>query len=170
VAKKGRVGSGYWSTAAGEVADFMNSVLKMVFSRTLDAAEWKNTRLVKGDAVEEVGKLKGESGKDLFIVGSANLSSTLMLHGLIDEHRLGLTPVILGGGSPLFKPGLERRNVKLLEARPLKSGCVIREAPYERLFDLSILPYLVRRLDRTKTEQTGRDGDAGDGVGQGQQR
>ena len=115
----------YWPTATGEVADFMNSIPKVVFSTTLHHAEWSNTRLVKANAQAEVASLKQQSGKDLFIFGSANLSSTLIRHGLIDEYRLGLTPVVLGGGSSLFKPGPQRLRMRLLEARPMKSGCVI---------------------------------------------
>lgn len=115
----------YWTSAEGEIADFMNSVPKVVFSTTLEKADWNNTRLVKARAEEEVLALKQESGKDLFIFGSANLSSTLMQRGLIDEYRLGITPVVLGGGNPLFKPSPNRMKMKLLEARPLKSGCVI---------------------------------------------
>ncbi len=115
----------YWASATGEIADFMNTVPKIVFSRTLEQAEWKNTRLVKGDAAEEVATLKQQPGKDLYIFGSANLASTLTRHGLIDEYRLGLTPIVLGSGNPLFKPMPERIQLKLVEARPLKSGCVI---------------------------------------------
>jgi dihydrofolate reductase len=115
----------YWSSATGEIAEFMNSIPKVVFSRTLERAEWNNTRLVKANAEEEVPKLKQQPGKDLFIFGSANLSSTLMPHGLIDEYRLGLNPLMLGGGNPLFKPSPDRMKLKLLEAQPLKSGLVI---------------------------------------------
>jgi dihydrofolate reductase len=115
----------YWSSATGEIAEFMNSIPKVVFSRTLERAEWNNTRLVKANAEEEVPQLKQQPGKDLFIFGSANLSSTLMRHGLIDEYRLGLNPLILGGGNPLFKPNPDRMKLKLLEAQPLKSGLVI---------------------------------------------
>lgn len=117
--------AGYWSSAQGDIADFMNSVPKVVFSRTLERAEWTNTRLVKTNAEGEVARLKEEPGKDLFIFGSAVLSSALMQRGLIDEFRLGLTPVVLGSGNPLFKPGPDRSRMRLLEARPLKSGCVI---------------------------------------------
>ena len=121
----------HWPSATGEVADVMNGILKVVFSRTLDKAEWTNTRLVKADARDEVARLKQQPGKDLFIFGSADLSSTLIRHGLIDEYRLGLTPVVLGSGKPLFKPGPDRLRMRLLEARPLKSGCVIlRFEPY----------------------------------------
>ena len=124
--------AGYWSSEKGEIADFMNNIPKAVFSRTLEKAEWNNTRLVKENAEQEVAKLKQQPGKDLFIFGSANLSSTLMQHGLIDEYRLGITPVILGGGNPLFKLSPERMKMKLLEARPLKSGCVILRYEPER--------------------------------------
>jgi dihydrofolate reductase len=121
----------HWPSATGEVADVMNGIPKVVFSRTLERAEWTNTRLVKADAQEEVATLKQQSGKDLFIFGSADLSSTLIRHGLIDEYRLGLTPVVLGSGKPLFKPGPDRLRMRLLEARPLKLGCVIlRYEPY----------------------------------------
>ena len=115
----------YWTSAKGEVADFMNSLPKVVFSRTLEKADWNNTRLVKANAEEEVAELKRQPGKDLFVFGSANLSSTLMRNGLFDEYRLGINPVILGGGNPLFKLNPNRMKLKLLEARPLKSGCVI---------------------------------------------
>jgi dihydrofolate reductase len=115
----------YWSSATGETADFMNNVPKVVFSRTLERAEWNNTRLVKANAEEEVAQLKQQPGKELFIFGSANLSAALMRHGLIDEYRLGLNPLILGGGNPLFKPSPDRMKLKLMEARPLKSGVVI---------------------------------------------
>jgi dihydrofolate reductase len=115
----------YWTTAKGEVAELMNTLPKIVFSRTLEKADWNNTRLVKEDAVEEVARLKREPGKDLFIFGSANLIATLLPRDRIDEIRLGLTPVILGSGNPLFKPNTPRLNLKLLEARPLTSGVII---------------------------------------------
>jgi dihydrofolate reductase len=124
--------AGYWSSEKGEIADFMNNIPKVVFSRTLEKAGWKNTRLVKENAEQEVATLKQQPGKDLFIFGSANLSSTLMQHRLIDEYRLGVNPVILGAGSPLFKASPNRMKMKLLEARPLKSGCVILRYQPER--------------------------------------
>jgi dihydrofolate reductase len=115
----------YWSTATGAVADFMNSVPKVVFSRTLAKADWNNTRVVRDDAVGEVAKLKSALGKNLYVFGSADLSATLTQHDLFDEYRLCVVPVLLGAGTPLFKPGGERKRMKLRETRPLKSGGVI---------------------------------------------
>lgn len=121
----------YWTTATtattepGAVAGLMNSVPKLVFSHTLTSANWNNTRLVKEPAEVEVARLKGESGKDLYIFGSANLSDTFIKHGLIDEFRICVAPLVLGGGSPLFKPSSKRTALRLLEAKPLKSGGVI---------------------------------------------
>jgi dihydrofolate reductase len=117
--------AGYWTSQKGEIADFMNNLPKIVFSKTLKQANWNNTRLVKGDAAEEVAKLKQATGKDLFVFGSANLSSTLTQKGLFDEYRLCVAPVMLGHGNPLFKPSQEQIALKLLEARPLKTGGVI---------------------------------------------
>lgn len=115
----------HWSTAKGDTAKFMNSVPKVVFSNTLENAEWSNTRLVKGSAEAEVARLKQEPGKDLFIFGSADLIASLTRQGLVDEYRIGLNPVVLGGGTPMFKPSDERIRLKLLEARPMQSGVVL---------------------------------------------
>ena len=118
----------YWTTAKGEkgeVADLMNSLPKVVFSRTLEKADWKNTTLVRESAERAVVDLKQQAGRDLFVFGSANLCSSLMQAGLIDEYRLGLNPLVLGSGTPLFRPGAAQHKMKLLEARPLKSGVVL---------------------------------------------
>jgi dihydrofolate reductase len=115
----------YWPSQKGEIADFMNRVPKIVFSQTLKKADWSNTRLVRGDAAKEVARLKRQPGGSLTIFGSAKLASALTQHGLIDEYQLGLTPVLLGRGTPLFKPSPDRVRLRLVEARPLTSGCVI---------------------------------------------
>ena len=122
----------YWPSQKCEIADFMNTIPKIVFSKTMKKAEWNNTTLVKGNAVEEVAKLKRQSGKNMFVFGSANLSSTLLEHDLFDEINLALAPVILGRGNPLFKASPDRLKMKLLEARPLKSGGVILRYEPER--------------------------------------
>jgi dihydrofolate reductase len=87
---------------------------------------------VKENAAEEATTLKEQSGKDMFIFGSADLSARLMRHRLIDEYRLGVVPVVLGSGNPLFKAGSVRTKLKLMDARPLKSGCVILRYQQER--------------------------------------
>ena len=115
----------YWSKETGPIADFMNEVPKVVFSRTLDAATWKNARLVRRDAADEVAELKRGEGKDLFVFGSAKLCDSLMRRGLFDELRICVAPVVLGTGVPLFKPGSPRQNLTLLQARPLATGGVI---------------------------------------------
>ncbi|HEY3063032.1 MAG TPA: dihydrofolate reductase family protein [Chloroflexota bacterium] len=121
--------AGYWPAETGDIAEFMNKIAKVVFSRTLQTAEWNNTRIAS-DAATEIARLKGESGKDMFIFGSADLCASLMAAGLIDEFRLGVAPIVLGNGNPLFKPMPSNIPLKLLEARTLKTGCVIlRYAP-----------------------------------------
>jgi dihydrofolate reductase len=114
----------HWKTASGEIADFMNRVPKVVCSRTLDAVDWHNSRLAR-DAVAEVARLKAEPGRDIYIFGSAELCDALLRADLIDEYRLGLVPLLLGDGRPLFKPGGGRHTMALLEACPLSTGCVI---------------------------------------------
>ena len=107
------------------VAGLMNSLPKIVFSRTLDKAEWNNSRLVKENAAEEVFKLKQQPGKDIAIFGSSDLAVTLAENDLIDEYRVIVNPVFLGHGTPLLKGIKDKLNLKLLKARPFKSGNVL---------------------------------------------
>jgi dihydrofolate reductase len=115
----------HWSKATGAVADMMNAVEKAVASRTLEAADWNNTRLLKGDAVATVQSLKAEDGKDVYVFGSADLLSSLLKAGLVDEYRICLAPVVLGGGTPLFKPQDRQVKMRLESARTLKTGGAI---------------------------------------------
>jgi dihydrofolate reductase len=121
----------HWPNAKGEVADFMNALPKFVFSRTLTRSDWNNTTVFNTDAPETVARLKRENAKDIFLFGSAELASHLIPHGLIDEFRIALNPIILGGGAPLFKPG-QKVKLKLLDSRQLTTGAVIlRYVPAE---------------------------------------
>ena len=121
----------YWKTQQGEVAGYMNSLPKAVFSRTLERADWQNTMLLKGDVKKEVEELKRKGEKNIFVFGSGNLSSTLLELGLFDEYRICLVPVVLGSGKQLFGPKLSRLRMKLLESRALASGSMLlRYAPY----------------------------------------
>ncbi len=115
----------HWTKATGAVADMMNALEKAVATRTLEAAEWNNTRLLKGDAVDAVRGLKAETGKDIYVFGSADLLASLLQAGLVDEYRLCVVPVVLGAGTPLFKPQHDAVRMHLVSARPLKTGGVI---------------------------------------------
>jgi dihydrofolate reductase len=94
----------------------------IVVSKTLAEVEWKTARIVRD--VEEIRKLKQQPGKDMYVVGGATLVSSLMTAGLIDEVKLMVNPVILGGGKALFKDVKERKSLKLVRTKPLKSGKV----------------------------------------------
>ena len=115
----------YWTKEEGPVASMMNSVDKAVASRSLRAADWNNSRLLKGEAAETVRALKEEEGRYVFVFGSADLLATLMAEGLVDEYRLCLAPVVWGEGTPLFKPAGGRTHFRLRECRPLEFGGVI---------------------------------------------
>lgn len=107
------------------IANQMNSKLKIVFSRTMTKAGWKNTRLINENIQEEFEKLKQLPGKDLIIFGSANLASTLQQLDLIDEYRIIVNPIILGKGTPLFKHTSELFNLKLIMSKTFNSGNVL---------------------------------------------
>lgn len=115
----------YWTNATGAIADMMNSIEKAVATRTLDTATWNNTRLLKGDAVESVKGLKAEEGKDVYVFGSAELLASLVSARLVDEYRICLAPVVLGGGSPLFKPSADQHTWRLDHVSRLETGGVI---------------------------------------------
>ena len=92
-----------WATIkGGPYLDRMNSIPKLVASRTLtEPLEW-NATLIKGDVAEEIAKLKQEPGKDIEMYGSAALMQALMEHNLIDEYRIWVHPFVIGGGKRLF--------------------------------------------------------------------
>lgn len=120
----------YWTTPAAIkndsiVAGKMNGLLKIVFSKTLDKVEWQNTKLVKRNIVKEIKKLMQQPGKDMVLLGSSNLALTFIQHGLIDEYRTIVNPVILGNGKPLFKGLKDRLNLKLINTKAFKSGNVL---------------------------------------------
>jgi dihydrofolate reductase len=122
--------AGFWPTPdaakrAPTVAARMNAIAKTVISRTLASVEWNNTRLVQHNLQEEVLKLKRAPGKDLLLLGSADLASTLTNLRLIDEYRIMVNPVVLGKGQSLFKDAGHRLALKLLAARTFRSGNVL---------------------------------------------
>lgn len=114
----------YWTNEQDEKGRAMNSIKKIVFSDTLQAADWNNTTLLK-DALVEIPKLKQEGNGNLFVFGSGELSESLMKADLFDEYRLCVAPVFLGAGKRLFNPGLPYHKLKLLEERTLQNGGVI---------------------------------------------
>ena len=120
----------YWSSENATkddpiVAGKMNSIPKIVFSKTLARAEWHNTKLVKEDAGKEIDNLKRQGGKDIAIFGSASLASGLIKEGLIDEFRIILNPVVLGKGRPLFGNIETKTNLRLERMKSFKSGNVL---------------------------------------------
>jgi len=118
--------AGYWPSAPrDEIADFMNNLPKVVVSRTLRKVEWNNSRLIQGDVTEEISKLKQAPGGNIAIFGSAMLASSLLQLGLIDEYRVILSPILLGGGSPMFTNMKQRIDLKLGKTKLLKSGVVV---------------------------------------------
>ena len=122
--------AGYWPTEAAikddpVVADLMNRIDKIVFSKSLEKAEWNHTRLVRENVLDEVKKLKSIPGKDVFIFGSADLSSTLIDHDLIDEFRIMINPLILGNGTPMFKNITMKIGLQLLKTKVFGNGNVL---------------------------------------------
>jgi dihydrofolate reductase len=124
--------AGYWPTAdqnpsapasAVEHARIWKRVPKIVFSKTLQRVDW-NSRLIQGDALEEVARLKEQPGQNMSIGGAA-LASALAESGLIDEYRLYVVPIILGGGRPMFRQLRARINLALVEVQTFASGVVL---------------------------------------------
>lgn len=120
----------YWPTQLALdndpiVAERMNDLPKVVFSRTLDQVAWNNTRLVKGDLAAEVRKMKTEPGPDMTVFGSGSIVSQLAQEGLIDEYQLVVIPVVLGKGRTMFEGIKDKLNLKLTKSRAFDNGNVV---------------------------------------------
>jgi dihydrofolate reductase len=131
--------SSYWPTPAASSQDpvilaFMNNSHKILFSKTLVRTDWRNTEVVKEINPNEILRMKQKSGKDIIVFGSGSIVSALSQHGLIDDYRLFVTPVVLGIGKRLFQDIKDRVNLKLLGIKRLKNGVVLLHyIPAERI-------------------------------------
>jgi dihydrofolate reductase len=120
----------YWPTAItndpveARIAERLNTLPKVVFSRTLKKVEWKNSRLATGGVAEEIRKMKEQPGKDIGI-GGTSLVAVLAPLGLIDDYRILVVPVVLGTGKSLFKDIKKSISLKLRETRTFGSGLVL---------------------------------------------
>jgi dihydrofolate reductase len=125
----------YWPTAPEEeaaVAGPLNNLPKYVASTTLtDPLEWEHSTVLRGNVVDAVAALKGESGKDLHVLGSGELVQTLMRDGLVDQYRLIINPIVVGSGKRLFRDGAERAALRLVESTISSTGQII--ASYETI-------------------------------------
>jgi dihydrofolate reductase len=120
----------YWPTPASleddpAIAARMNSIPKVVFSSTLDSADWENSTLVTGNAAEAIAELKQQPGKDLAMFGSPTLTASLIEQGLVDELRVMVHPILLGGGKSLFSTLHRRMPVELERTTVFRSGNVL---------------------------------------------
>jgi dihydrofolate reductase len=102
----------------------LNEMTKVVFSRTLKAVTWVNSRLLPGDVADEARKLKEGDGSAILIFGSGSIVQQLAPEGLIDEYYLAVTPVILGAGKAMFA-GVGRQNLKRVDSQAFASGNVL---------------------------------------------
>jgi dihydrofolate reductase len=114
-----------WPAREGEFADKMNAMPKYVVSTTLTEPEWNNTTVIAGDVVEEVTKLKEGEGGPILVAGSRTLVHSLMPHGLIDEYRLMIFPVVLGSGARLFPETPDKTVLTLADTQTFPSGVVV---------------------------------------------
>ena len=126
----------FWPSPAAveqmpEVAEGMNNSPKIVFSRTMDKATWKNTTVVTGDITAAVRKLKEEPGEPMVILGSGTIVSQLTQAGLIDEYQIALNPIVLGSGRTMFDGVKDKLRLKRTESRSFGNGNVF--LCYERL-------------------------------------
>jgi dihydrofolate reductase len=122
--------AGFWPTPAAiegdpVIAGRMNAISKIVFSSTLDTADWQNTRLVKDGVAETIAELKQQPGGDLAFFGSPTLTASLIEQGLVDELRVMVHPILLGAGKPLFSALSRRVPVELQRTTVFHSGNVM---------------------------------------------
>ncbi|MBN9391692.1 MAG: dihydrofolate reductase [Chloroflexi bacterium] len=113
-----------WPDSPDEGAARMNEMPKYVASNTLDAgaAEW-NATIIKGDLLDEIGKLRNQSGGDLLVYGSGDFVNWLIQNNLVDEYHLLVYPVVIGEGKAFFQPGLNK-TLELAESKTFSSGVV----------------------------------------------
>lgn len=119
--------AGYWphqTTAEEPLADYMNSIEKLVCASTTDTSKWNNSRLLEGDIPAAISKLKGQSGKDMMIIGSGTVVRSLTESDLIDEFRFLVFPTVLSGGKPLFDGLSQQQSLRKKRVMPFENGAI----------------------------------------------
>jgi dihydrofolate reductase len=114
-----------WPSREGAFADKFNSMPKYVVSSTLVDPDWNNSTVLKGDIVEEVGKLREELDGDIVVHGSARLVQTLLENDLVDQLRLMVYPVVLGSGKRLFGDTSDKKPLRLVDSKVVGDGVAI---------------------------------------------
>lgn len=122
----------YWASVAAnpDNPDFTSGqqftdIPKVVFTKTLNKSEWENTILAKDDLVDEIAKLKNQTGKDIIAYGGATFVSALIQHGLIDEYHLFINPTAIGNGLTIFKQLTHKANLTLVSSTSFNCGIVV---------------------------------------------
>jgi dihydrofolate reductase len=119
----------HWPNASEEeqvLAEPLNTKPKYVASRTLaEPLEWQNSTVLQDDVGEAVAALKQEDGQDLHVIGSSELVQTLFAHDLVDEFRVMIDPVVVGGGKRLFRDDGALRPLRLLDSQVTTTGVII---------------------------------------------
>ncbi len=119
----------HWPNASEEeqvVAEPLNTRPKYVASRTLtEPLEWQNSTVLQGDVAEAVAALKQADGDDLLVIGSTELAQTLMEHDLVDEFRLMIDPVVVGGGKRIFGDDGVLRPLRLVDGQVTTTGAIV---------------------------------------------
>lgn len=114
-----------WPSRSDAFADRINSMDKYVVSTTLEEPlPWGPASLLSQNVVEEIARLKQQPGQDILVYGTGRLAHTLLQHGLLDEHRLWVIPIIWDSGRRIFE-GMDTTKLELVEAKTLPSGTVI---------------------------------------------
>ena len=140
----------HWPLSTDDYAAPMNELPKVVFSKTLQSADWNDSRVARGDLAEEISALRREPGGDIVAWGGAHFVQELSRHGLVGEYRLVINPVALGNGLPLFKDLSSPIDLQLIDARTFANGAA--------LHIYQPAPRGLGPARRPRSEQTSRDG------------
>jgi dihydrofolate reductase len=116
----------HWPTSTEPFAPLMNAIPKLVFSRSLERADWPETEIARGDLAAEIARRKKEPGGDMLAHGGVSFARSLIRLGLVDEYRLVVHPAMLGRGLSIFSDLPARRDLTLVESRSFPKGSVVQ--------------------------------------------
>jgi dihydrofolate reductase len=115
----------HWPYSDDPYAAPMNELPKVVFSKTLQTADWANSRIASGDLAEEIGALREQDGGDIIAWGGATFLQSLSRAGLVDEYRIAISPVAIGDGQSMFKGLTAPVGLELVQAETFEAGTAL---------------------------------------------